>query len=128
MEEKPRIHIHLKLGFLIVAIAIVFVLFKVNIEKAINSPRFQENMSYIEKEAKILYSKYLQKPALYIWNNMASDLLHMGAKKLDIGNLGNPLIDQSKVDKVIKPDRINKYFGNTQEETVQQLSSPVEQN
>lgn len=125
MEEKPKNHIHIKIGSLIIVLLIVFVLFRVNIEKAINSPMFQNNVNYIEKEFNIIYKNYLQKPFLYIWNNLFTDLLHTSLKNIDISD---PLIRQDKINSVIKPDRINNYFGNTQEETVQQLSTPVNQN
>jgi hypothetical protein len=118
MEEKPKKRLHIKLGFLVLAILLVYVLFKVNIQKVVNSPQFNENTSYIEKEAKILFNKYLQKPALYIWNNLFTDLLHASIKNFN----------QSDIDKVIKPDKINNYFGNTSEETVNQLSRPVDEN
>ena len=58
-EEQPKLttHKHFHIGALILAILIIYVLFKVNLEKAINSPQFQKNILYIKTSAQNLLPK-----------------------------------------------------------------------
>lgn len=108
-QPKPVVPKHFHVGALLLAIIIIYVLFKVNLEKAINSPQFQKNVTYIETKS----HEYIGKPFSSFWASIFSVKLQ------------TPKLDDSSFDKVIKPNKIQQYFGNTSDETVNQLSSPV---
>jgi ABC-type amino acid transport system permease subunit len=108
-QPKPVVHKHFHIGALLLAIIIIYLLFKVNLEKAINSPQFQKNVSYIETKG----HEYIGKPFLSFWTSIFSLKLQ------------SPKLDNSTFDNVVKPNKIQQYFGNTSDETVNQLSSPV---
>lgn len=59
-ERKSRLHIHL--GGLVIVIIIILILFKVDIKSKIQSPQFQENISYIEGQVKTFWQKYILGP------------------------------------------------------------------
>ena len=59
-EKKSRLHIHT--GGLIVLIIIILILFKVDIKSKIQSPQFQENISFIGEQTTILWQKYIIGP------------------------------------------------------------------
>lgn len=105
MNEEPKSNKrHLHISALVLAILLIFVLFKLNLEKVVNSPQFQNNIDYIEEQSKTLWIKI----------------------KADFFDFKSPF-DQAKLEMKIKPDKINEYFGNASDETINQLSSPVAQ-
>jgi hypothetical protein len=59
-ERKSRLHIHL--GGLIILIIILLILFKVDIKSKIQSPKFQENISYISDQAVAIWQNYILGP------------------------------------------------------------------
>jgi hypothetical protein len=59
-ERKSRLHIHL--GGLVILIIIFLILFKVDIKSKIQSPQFQENLSYITDQANIFWQNYILNP------------------------------------------------------------------
>ncbi len=111
IEEKPKRHKRFRIGALILAIVIIIILFKVDLRKDMESPRFKSNIAYIEEKASNFFQKYIKKPTLSIWNNLFS--------------IGTPKIDDATIDKKIQPDKIKNYFNITSEEEINQFSSPV---
>jgi hypothetical protein len=101
---KPKDKKQFHLGALILVIIIVFVLFKVNLEKAINSPQFQKNVNYIQVNSEKAFN--------YIWDNI-------------FGKLKFPSIDPAKIDEVVKPDKVKDYFKVPTDEYINQYSSPT---
>lgn len=99
-QDKKR---HLHIGALVLVVVIVLILLRVNLEKAINTPQFQSNVSYIEKEASLLFNK------MKVFFNLSVPLN----------------IDQTTLEKKVQPNRIKDYFGVPSEDKINQLSSPV---
>jgi hypothetical protein len=63
-----------KSHFLLILILIVMImLFRFDIRGMFESKQFQDNTSYIETKAQSVWNLYLQKQALYIWNNLFTD-------------------------------------------------------
>jgi hypothetical protein len=125
---KPKNTKRFRLGALILVVIILFVLFKVNLRKAIDSPQFKSNITFIEERSHYLFNQYLSKPAIYIWNNLFTDWLKKSVDQVKKGGplkVETPKVDQSTFDKVIKPDKINDYFGNTSDEDIKNWTSPT---
>lgn len=98
VKRRHRFHV----GALILAVIIVFILFKVNLEKAINSPNFKANVAYIQKEANKNFLKLKE------FFNVA----------------GHVYINQDAIDEKIQPEKINNYFGVPTEENINKLIPP----
>lgn len=79
-DHYSRLHIHL--GGLIIIIIILLILFKVNLKSTINSPRFQQNVSYIEEQATSLWHKYLEKPLKSGIDSLTHSLINTGVKQI----------------------------------------------
>ncbi len=63
-----------KVVLIIVALAIVSYFFKWNIVEWVHGDQFQTIYSYIKKLFSILWSDYLARPAIYIWNEIIIDI------------------------------------------------------
>lgn len=125
---KPKSSKHFHVGVLVLVIILILILFKLNLRKVVESPVFQSNVNYIEEKSHTLFNQYLAKPAIYIWNNLFSDWIKQSIEQIRHGGafkVEAPEINQDNFDKVIQPDKINKYFGNTSEETVNKWTSPT---
>jgi len=59
-ERRPRVHIHT--GGLIILIIVLLILFKVDLPSKINSPQFQENITFIKTEATNFWNDYVVFP------------------------------------------------------------------
>ena len=59
-ERKPRLHINI--GLLIIIIIVGLLLFKVDIKSKIQSPQFQNNISYIEEQVKSILDEFILIP------------------------------------------------------------------
>ncbi len=79
-EHRSRLHIHL--GGLFVLIIIFLLLFKVDIPSAINSPRFQKNISYIKYQSVNIWDNYLSKPLTNSWDKLFNSLVDKGINKI----------------------------------------------
>lgn len=102
-EIKKRSHFHF--GSLILVIIIIIVLFKVNIEKVLNSPAFQQNVTYIEKQANNAFIKV--KSFFKIPNSI---------------NFSNSVFDQK-----VQPSKIDNYFGIPSDDTLNKLGAPIKE-
>ena len=111
IEEKPKRHKRFRIGALILAIVIIIILFKVDLRKDMESPRFKSNIAYIEEMVGNFFQKRIKKPMLSAWDNMFK--------------LKTPNIDNSTIDRKIQPNKIKNYFNITSEEEINQFSSPV---
>ena len=100
-QPESKKHKHFHIGAFLLLILFIFILFKVNLDTVFNSPQFQKNVNYIENKITLA------------WNNLFKV------------NIKIPTIDQSTFDKAVNPDNIKKYFGNTSQETIDQMSSPI---
>ena len=95
-KYPSRLHIHL--GGLIIIIIIVLILFKVDLKSTINSPRLQENVSYLEDEGLSVWNNYLSKPLKRGWDGLFNTLLDKGIKQIKSGiskNLTLPNINKT---------------------------------
>ena len=75
-ERKPRFHFHL--FRLIIIIAIIFVLLKVDIKSIVKSPQLQENISYVKNQAVSLWERYLAEPVNNAWDSLFKGLINKG--------------------------------------------------
>lgn len=102
-ERKSRLHIHL--GGLIILIIILLILFKVDIKSKIQSPKFQENISYISDKAVAIWQNYILGP---IKNKL-------GSVFIDATNKGIQEIQNNFTKNVLKIDpTTNAEIDNTQ--------------
>ncbi|MEK7586226.1 MAG: hypothetical protein AAB477_03300 [Patescibacteria group bacterium] len=106
-QPQPNKRRRLRIGALILAVAIVFVLFKVNLEKAIDSPQFKANVAYIEKAGNTALLKL--KSFFSIKNPINSSIFDK----------------KTQYDKIFQPEKINDYFSIPTDKTINQLSSPI---
>lgn len=115
-EEDKKQHHHIHIGALILVIIFAYVVFKVNLQKAVNSPQFQSNVNYIEEKLndfwKTISGKFLNSDNFNPFKNFKVEL--------------NPLnVDQKAIEQKIQPDKINNYFGVPSDQTLDNLSSPT---
>ncbi len=94
-KYPSRLHIHL--GGLIIIIIIILILFKVDIRSTINSPRFQNNVNYIEQQGENIWNKYLKKPLTSGWNGLFNNLLNKGIEQIKKSNFKFNLSDINKI-------------------------------
>ena len=75
MNRQPRNKGFLKI-ILIVMIAI-FVLgyFNIDLKKEVEKPINQQNAAYVQDVSETVWTKYLEKPVKYFWNNIFINLL-----------------------------------------------------
>ena len=79
-ERKPRFHVNI-LG-LVILIIIILVLFKVDIKSKIKSPQFQENITYVEEQAKTIWQKYIIGPIKSKVGQLFIDVTNKGIKQI----------------------------------------------
>lgn len=114
-EEAKKPHRHLHIGALILVIILIYLLFKVNLEKAVNSPQFNKNVAFIELKGKQLWD--------YIFNDPLTKLIDQ-IKNVNIDP--KPLnIDQQKLDDKFKSNGIRNYFNAPTNDTINKYSSPT---
>lgn len=89
-ENKSRVHIHL--FRLIIIIAIIFVLLKVDIKSLVKSPQLQENISYVKDQMVSLWDRYLALPVKEAWDGLFKNLMNKGIDTVQ-GSLNNKLED-----------------------------------
>lgn len=68
------------LGIIILAVIAILVLsyFNISIKTVVNSSAGQDNISYIDGTSKSLWTDYLEKPALYLWNDVWVNIFWKG--------------------------------------------------
>ncbi len=103
VDDESNNRKSLNIGALILVIIVVFILFRVNIEKALNSPQFQRNIAYLEMESNELIVK------------IKNIFVGVDIKKIDTSAI---------IEKKIQSDKIYNYFGLPTENTINELSSP----
>jgi len=115
-KKSNRIHV----GALIIAILIVLVLFKVNLEKSLNSPQFKSNIEYIEKNTTLAWQKYIVKPSTNLWNNF----LKLNLQKAKDGEfeINTEGLNQ-KIESRIDEKQLNNFFYG--EETAKEIKKQV---
>lgn len=120
MDEKEFIstqpkahHRHFHAGALFLAMGLIFLLFKVNIEKVVNDPQFDKNVNYIEAKITLAWRNHITTP----FKSFLANIFTLKPITKDTAD--------DTFNRTVKPDKINSYFGNTSDETVNQLSSPV---
>lgn len=79
-ERKSRLHIHI--GGLIILIIIVLILFKVDIKSKINSPQFQNNVTYVEEQVKTFWQKYISGPLKAKTGDIFINFTNQGLQKI----------------------------------------------
>jgi hypothetical protein len=79
-ERKSRLHIHL--GGLIILIIIFLILFKVDIKSKIQSPQFQENITYIEDQSINIWTNYILNPIKSKMGDAFINATNQGIKQL----------------------------------------------
>lgn len=57
MDENKKSSVSIRWGSVILIVAIVFILFKIDIKDKIQSEQFQENISYIKEQAQNIWNK-----------------------------------------------------------------------
>jgi hypothetical protein len=69
LSKKAGISI---LGLLVLAFIAILVLsyFNISIKAVVNSPTAQDNLNYVGGTSESLWTKYLEKPASYLWNDV----------------------------------------------------------
>lgn len=78
-DKKAKFHIH---WFrLIIIIAIIFIIFNVDLKSYSKSSQLQNNISYVKNEAIILWNKYLAIPINSFFNNLFKNLVNQGIEK-----------------------------------------------
>lgn len=60
------------IGLVILAIVVILVLsyFKISIKSVVESPESRNNFSYVFDKAEDVWTKYLKKPANYLWHEI----------------------------------------------------------
>lgn len=108
-EETPHKHHRLRLGALIVVVLLVFVLFNVNLQKALNSPQFNQNINYIEQQVKVGWQKITT-----LFDGMFKNTISINPNqfKAPSGLDFKPpvLIDPNLIENKIGGDKIRDYF------------------
>ncbi len=58
------------LGILILGFIVILVLsyFKISVKSVVESPTGKENITYVKGTTESLWTKYLEKPAVYLWH------------------------------------------------------------
>jgi hypothetical protein len=69
-----------KAGFIKTIIIIIIAIlalgyFNISLKELAEKPKAQESFSYVKENTETIWSAYLEKPFLYIWNNIFIDLL-----------------------------------------------------
>jgi hypothetical protein len=119
-QDNPNPHRGLFVwGLITILILVTILLFKVNLRSAINSPQFQNNVTYIEEKSENIWVRYLSKPILYVWNNLFINAISQGMDLLRGGFRVPPPtttidIDQSTLDEALETSKIEKYFIRTE--------------
>ncbi len=123
-EEIPHKHPKLRLGALIVVVLLVFVLFNVNLQKALNSPQFNQNINYIELQVKSGWQKLTT-----FFGDMFKNTINT-----DIGQYKKPggldfkapiLVDPNIIENKIGADKIRGYFNTTTDENIDKKFNEV---
>lgn len=117
MIETGKKHKHIHVGILVFVICALFFLYKVNIESTIASPRFQNDVVEAKASIQTMWQKYVGNTLHYIW----VQIIHPTDKSITIQQ---PVIDDKAVEEKVQPVKVRTYFGNTSEETVQQIADP----
>ncbi len=112
IKSKRNIYI----GIFILIIIIVFI-FLFTSNKDINSTNLQDNISYAEQKSNYFFEQYIENPVLYVWNSFGSWIY----KTTEQTKNNDSKIYESKIEKIIKPDKVNKYFGTTTEEDLNKI-------
>lgn len=97
-ERKSRLHIHL--GGLVILIIIILILLKVDIKSKIQSPQFQENISYIESQAKAVWQKYVSIPVKSRISNWLVETSNKELQKLQ-DNFSKKILKTDEIDKAV---------------------------
>ena len=120
-EETSHKHHKLRLGALILVVLLVLFLFKVNLRKAINSPQFNDNVSYIEQHIRAWY----QEAHNFFSNMFKND----GTSQFKIqGGLDfKPpiLIDPNMIENKIGADKIRGYFNAPSDDNIDKKFNEV---
>lgn len=108
-DQLEHKHHKVRVGALIVVTLLAFVLFKVNLRKAVNSPQFNDNVSFIEQKIKGWYVG-----ATKLFDGMFKNTLSDGMNQLKTGgglNFNAPiLVDPNTIENKIGADKIRGYF------------------
>jgi predicted membrane-bound dolichyl-phosphate-mannose-protein mannosyltransferase len=123
-DSTEHKHHKIRIGALIVVVLLVFILFKVNLRKAVNSPQFNDNVSFIEQKVKGWYER-----ATKLFDGMFKNTLNNGVNQLKTGgglNFNAPvLVDPNIIENKIGADRIRGYFNAPNDENIDKKFNEV---
>lgn len=80
-EEDKKLRFHIHWFRLIIIIAIIFIIFNVDLKSYSKSSQLQNNISYVKNEAIILWNKYLALPINSFFNNLFKNFVNQGIEK-----------------------------------------------
>lgn len=123
-EETPHKHPKLRLGALIVVVLLVFVLFNVNLQKALNSPQFNQNINYIEQQVKGGWHKITTLFGDMFKSTINTDISQFKAPS-GFDFTAPILVDPNIIENKIGADKIRGYFNNTTDENIDQKFNEV---
>lgn len=82
-KEKKGLHIHL--GWSIIFIIIIIILFRIDIKDKVNSPQFQKNITYIEDFFKDLWDNNVKSFYEKEISNLSKNLINTGIETVQDG-------------------------------------------
>ena len=65
----------LKLVIFIIVVVLILGYFNIDLKKTIETPTNKDNAEYVKGHATTIWTKYLEKPAHYLWNTVFVNLL-----------------------------------------------------
>lgn len=117
MIDIPKKHRHIHGGLLCIVIILIFLLYRVNIESTLSSTSFKNDVGQAKVTVKNAWQKYVGDTLQYIW----FQIIHPTDKSITVTP---PAIDDKAIEQKVQPVKVRTYFGNTSEETVQQITDP----
>jgi hypothetical protein len=75
MKKMPQNKGFIRLILIIVAIVFFLGYFNIDIKQTVEKPTTQANIAYVQQTSTTVWSKYLQKPVTYFWDNIFINLL-----------------------------------------------------
>lgn len=75
MTHRSRRGGFIKLVLIVIIALLVLGYFNIDLQKTVESPTNQKNASYVKSVATSIWTKYLERPVMYFWNNIFINLL-----------------------------------------------------